>query len=113
MPSRGSACAAILTTRTGLLLPAGLTFDEWASAGVRLSRLVDAFAWCIGDWLVYGRNRYENRYVEALAAVPLDYQTLRNYAWVARKVEQPRRRACLSFQHHAEVASLPPAEQEL
>jgi hypothetical protein len=44
--------------------------------------------------------------------VGLDYQTLRNYAWIARKFEASRRRSGLPFQHHAEVAALPPAEQD-
>ena len=41
------------------------------------------------------------------------YQTLRNLAWVARSFETSRRRDSLSFAHHAEVAALPQAEQEL
>jgi hypothetical protein len=102
----------VLTTRVGLQLPPGLPFQEWAEAGRKLARLVDAFAWCLGDWLVYGQERYESRYLEAIEKVGLDYQTLRNYAWVARKFEASRRRERLSFQHHAEVAALPHLEQD-
>jgi hypothetical protein len=74
--------------------------------------VVSSSAWCLGDWLVYGQLRYADRYQDAIAAAGLDYQTLRNYAWVARRFELSRRRESLSFQHHAEVASLPAAEQE-
>jgi hypothetical protein len=102
----------VLTTRVGLQFPATLTFEQWAETGPKLARVIDAFAWCIGDWLVYGQERYESRYTEAIENVGLDYQTLRNYAWVARKFETARRRERLSFQHHAEVASLPPREQD-
>jgi hypothetical protein len=42
----------------------------------------------------------------------LDYQTLRNYAWVARRFNLSRRRDALSFAHHAEVAALPDPEQD-
>ena len=42
----------------------------------------------------------------------LDYQTLRNYAWVARRFPAGRRRAGVSFAHHAEVARLPEPEQD-
>jgi len=42
----------------------------------------------------------------------LDYGTLRNYAWVARRFALSRRRDMLSFGHHAEVAAMPEAEQE-
>jgi hypothetical protein len=62
---------------------------------------------------VFGAEAYGDRYNEALATTRLEYQTLRNYAWVARRFAAHRRRAGLSFQHHAEVASLPEPQQEL
>jgi hypothetical protein len=37
---------------------------------------------------------------------------LRNYAWVARRFAASRRRVDLSFQHHAELASLDVDEQD-
>jgi hypothetical protein len=95
-----------------LVIPASLRFEEWAEAGPKISRVIDSFAWCLGDWLVYGQNKYDNRYTTVLEQVGLDYKTLRNYAWVARKIPMNRRRERLSFQHHAEVASLPAEEQD-
>jgi hypothetical protein len=44
--------------------------------------------------------------------VGLNYQTLRNYAWVARRFSMSRRRDELSFGHHMEVARLTTAEQD-
>ncbi|MFI9720173.1 LmbU family transcriptional regulator [Streptomyces sp. NPDC052396] len=96
----------------GLRFPQAVSFEAWEEAGIRISRTADSFAWCLGDWLVYGQERYRDRYHRAVAAAGLDYQTLRNYAWVARKFELTRRHHQLSFQHHAEVASLPPAQQD-
>lgn len=108
----GSAEDQILTTKVGLRFPANVSFDSWQRAGVKISGVVDSFAWCLGDWLVFGQRRYTDRYRQAVDAVGLDYQTLRNYASVARRVDLPRRRSTLSFQHHAEVAALPDEEQE-
>jgi hypothetical protein len=102
----------ILTTKVGLQFPVEVSFDSWKRAGVQISGIVDTFAWCIGDWLVYGQRRYPDRYKQAVHAVGLNYQTLRNYASVARRVDLPRRRPTLSFQHHAEVAAQPDAEQD-
>ncbi|MFI5782788.1 LmbU family transcriptional regulator [Nocardia sp. NPDC051570] len=96
----------------GLRFPSNITFDEWQRAGMQVSRAIDSFSWCLGDWLVYGRRKYADRYRQAIDAAGLDYQTLRNYAWVANRFELPRRRPGLSFQHHAELASLPDAEQD-
>ncbi len=53
---------------------------------------------------MFGERRFGTRYRSAIEATDLDYQTLRNYAWVARNVDAGRRREELSFQHHAEVA---------
>jgi len=106
------AVSSILTTRLGLVFPPSLNFEDWAQAGAKIADVIDSFAWCMGDWLVYGQDKFDDRYADAMAAVGLDYQTLRNYAWVARKVELPRRRESLSFQHHAEVARLFPEEQD-
>ena len=89
-----------------------IPYSRWKKIGDQLSALYNASAWWLGDWLIYGETRYPDRYKQAVKETTLDYQTLRNYAWVSRKIDKSRRRATLSFQHHAEVASLPPEEQE-
>jgi hypothetical protein len=101
-----------LTTRTSLSLPPALPLDIWQKVGTDLQVIADASGWWQGDWLVYGQDRFPDRYQRALQETGLDYQTLRNYAWVARTFPSPRRRPGLSFQHHAEVASLTDAEQD-
>lgn len=98
-------------TRVGLVLPSLLSYDDWAQAGHQLSGIIDSSAWCLGDWLVYGKKHYSDRYQRAIQTAGLQYQTLRNYAWVARRFDLSRRRSALSFQHHAEVASLALEEQ--
>lgn len=90
-----------------------MSFDDWATIGWRLARLSTACAWSLGDWLVFGAEAYGDRYKEAVTTTRLEYQTLRNYAWVASRFAAHRRRDGLSFQHHAEVASLPEPQQEL
>lgn len=85
---------------------------DWLAIGNELFVINDASAWWLGDWLVYGQNRFPDRYRRAVAGTSLHYKTLRNYAWVARKFEPSRRRDALSFQHHAEVAGLPREEQD-
>ncbi|MFH8791332.1 LmbU family transcriptional regulator [Streptomyces sp. NPDC017941] len=103
----------VLTTKVGLQMPAGLTFEDWERAGRQLSGIVNSSSWWLGDWLVYGKDHYTDRYQRGIRAAGLQYQTLRNYAWVSRRFDFSRRRAALSFQHHAELASLPIDEQEL
>ncbi|NGN66178.1 hypothetical protein G5C51_20050 [Streptomyces sp. A7024] len=100
------------TRRTALSLPEDLPLAEWRHLGRQILVIVDSSAWWLGDWLVYGQLNYPDRYRRALAETSLDYQTLRNYAWVVRKFPAHRRRKDLSFQHHAEVAGMPEEEQD-
>ncbi|WP_219825888.1 LmbU family transcriptional regulator [Nonomuraea typhae] len=103
----------MLTRRAALILPDTLALETWFEIGHEIAVISDASAWWLADWLIYGQHRYPHRYRKAIEQTSLDYQTLRNYAWVARKFPVSRRRDTLSFQHHAEVASLPEPEQDL
>ena len=93
-------------------LPAQLTIEDWSEIGLQIAAIGDSSAWWLGDWLVYGKKKYPDRYKQAISATALDYQTLRNYAWVCRQFPDPRRHPALSFQHHAELASLTPDQQD-
>lgn len=112
-PARQPRRAQVLTTRVGLQMPAGMAYDEWERAGRQLADVIDSSSWWLGDWLRYGKDHYTDRYQRGIRAVGLSYQTLRNYAWVSRRFDLTRRRPALSFQHHAELASMPVADQEL
>ncbi len=101
-----------LTKRTCLSIPDGVPMEAWKRLGRNIFVISEASAWWLGDWLVYGQRNYPDRYKRAIEETGLDYQTLRNYAWVARKFTAARRREGLSFQHHAEVAGLPQEQQE-
>src|SRR5262245_48797123 len=100
-------------TARGFAMPKGLSYDDWLGIGRRLAAISNASAWWLGDWVVYGEQTFGQRYRSALEATSLDYQTLRNYAWVARRFPPARRCSALSLQHHVEVAALPEPEQDL
>ncbi len=99
--------------KSGMAFPANMSERSWEQIGTSLRELANSSAWWLADWLIYGEAAYGwRRYREAIERTGLDYQTLRNYAWVARRFEQERRRDGLSFAHHAELARLAPAEQD-
>jgi hypothetical protein len=106
------ASYVVILSGRGLQFLRELPYEMWCSVGRQLSGIHTTSAWCLGDWLVYGEIAYERRYRGAIELTSLDYQTLRNYAWVARRFKLSRRREALSFGHHAEVAALPEAEQD-
>jgi hypothetical protein len=99
--------------KSGMIFPQNLPERSWERIGANLRELVNSSAWWLADWLIYGETTYGwRRYKEAIERTGLDYQTLRNYAWVGRRFEHHRRRDSLSFAHHAEVTRLSPPEQD-
>jgi hypothetical protein len=101
------------TPTAPLLVRQGMSFRDWVTVGKRLASVSSASTWALGDWLVFGERTFGHRYRAALEVTNLDYQTLRNYAWVAGRFPPSRRRAGLSFQHHAELAAMPEVEQDI
>jgi hypothetical protein len=98
--------------RTGMRFDPLMPIDRWKAVGARLAAYSDAASWWLGDWLAFGQAKYGRRYKEGVALTGLEYQTLRNYATVARRFDVSRRRDNLSFQHHAEVCALSDDDQE-
>lgn len=99
-------------TETALEIPAGFPFEEWETLGETLGRVARASGWWIGDWVNYGEAAYGEKYSQALEATGLEYGTLRNYAWVASRIEVSRRHDNLSFSHHFELAAMEPDIQD-
>ena len=100
------------STRTALFFRPELSYDEWQQLGDHLLTVANSSAWWVGDWLLFGQRVYADRYERAIKRTGFDYQTLRNYAWVASRFDAPRRQEGLSFSHHAEVAALEPEDQD-
>ncbi|MFG2004646.1 LmbU family transcriptional regulator [Spirillospora sp. NPDC048911] len=99
--------------KSGMVFAQNLSERSWEQIGSGLRELTNSSAWWLADWLIFGEAAYGlRRYREAIDRTGLDYQTLRNYAWVARRFEHHRRRDALSFAHHAEVTRLSPPEQD-
>jgi hypothetical protein len=98
--------------RISMILPPDLALPSWQAIGVRIGAFAGAPAWWLADWAAYGEDRYGAQYRQAVTSTGFTHQTLRNYAWVARRFEVSRRRDELSFAHHAEVAALADAEQD-
>jgi N6-adenosine-specific RNA methylase IME4 len=96
-----------------LPLPDELTFDEWKAQGADLARVEKGVQWWVGDWWAFGQHHYGDRAKACAEGLfGRSFGALRNAGSVARQFETSRRRDVLSYQHHAEVASLPPGEAD-
>jgi hypothetical protein len=101
-----------------LSMPEAISLDDWAAVGRRLCRTDQVVKWWLGDWAAFGLGdkdqkgwRKHGQLKEFADANGVDYQTLRNLAWVSGKVELSRRRDNVEWSKHAEVAALPAKEQ--
>ena len=65
---------AVVLSGKGLRIPRQLSFERWPTVGAKLSEI---------------HSSYKGRYKDAVEQTSLDYQTLRNYAWVARGFRCP------------------------
>ena len=99
-------------TPAGIQFNEELTFEEWDVLGQKLAPLGRSIGFIIGDWINYGEERYGEKYDEALARTKITYQTLRDFSYVARKVELSWRHDNLSFEHHKVVAKLKTQEEK-
>ena len=99
-------------TATAYVIQGKLPFRDWVQHGRRLGLLGRSAAWWLGDWLRYGNAKYGERYTRAAHITGYDTQTLMNMVYVASRFERSRRRAGLSWSHHAELAALSPEDQE-
>lgn len=109
------------------LSPVGIEFlgeldqQGWLDLGAQLGQAGRSIGFLIGDWLNYGDGKvregtYEKSeggvYHDAIKITGLDYQTLANYANVARKVPRYLRKERLSFEHHRKIAPLKTDEEK-
>ena len=83
------------------------TRDEWLNVGRRLGERMERDRWALGDWACHGERAHGDLAAAAIE-IGVAYQTLRNLATVARKIDLSRRRDKLSWSHHAEIACLAP-----
>jgi hypothetical protein len=96
---------------SGLCFTKDLSYDDWEELGERVKLLARCGMFVLGDWINYGEDNFGEKYSQALDVTDFTYGTLRNVAYVCRKVPKANRNDMVSFSHHAEVARLPEEEQ--
>lgn len=104
--------------KNGLIIHDSITIDEWKDLGVSLKKVEGCVQFWIGDWARYGEKRgFTGKYTDSKVydelelVTGLQRDTIQKYKSVSDRVESGTRIPDLSFNHHREVASLPPEKQ--
>jgi hypothetical protein len=101
-------------TKTALVVDGEPTFEEAQQVGDWIEVVQGAVQFWWGDWMRYMHTRedFKDKLSQALSVNSYAIETMHNLQYVAEHVEPSRRRDGVSWSVHAEVASLPPAEQD-
>jgi len=71
----------------GLVLPADLTYEDWAEVGKYIKYIDDGVKWWMGDWLAFGEHKHGEKYRQAESETGLEYDTLRRAKQISERVE--------------------------
>lgn len=99
-------------TNRGLVVEGTPTTQEWTNLGKALKKADHRIQWWIGDWMNYGERTYGKTYKKAAQDTGFTAESLRNYAYVARKFQTSLRNDTLSWNHHCAIAPLIQTEDE-
>ena len=109
----GAETVFVAETPTGLSFDADTPLEVWARLTVRLIVAHKRIEFCLADAITFGEQAYGDLYAQWVTETGLNKRTLQNYARIGKAIEPARRRAGLSFAHHAEVVTLPVSEQDI
>lgn len=109
---------ALELSRNGALRPTGLylsdpdlDYDTFEALGFMLGRMHQSLRFAIGDWLLFGEERFPALVSQAAEALGLSEEGMQEYLRVSLKVPRSIRHKALSWSHHRAVASLEYPEQ--
>ena len=95
-----------------------VNINEWKDLGQALKQVEGSVQFWIGDWARFGDKKgYTGKYTDSKVYDELEEltgfsrQSIKDSRWVAEKTSSLRKDD-LSFNHHKEVAKLPPEKQE-
>ena len=97
--------------QVGMSFQQELPFEEWKAIGERFGEATKQFSWALGDWLVYGGNKFRKRIphdllVEAEKMTGVDRASLMALATVCRRIPIDQRVPNLPFEHHQAISTI-------
>jgi hypothetical protein len=117
-PSGPVTPEGVVFNPNSLILPDGLSFDQWKDVGSQLRSCQRALNWWIGDWLAYGQLTYKDyihghqlergilRYASELLGV--EEGCLANWKWISSAVSLSSRKDRLTWSAAREIVCVAP-----
>lgn len=97
--------------KTSLKFKRDITQSEWMRVFKSLKTIEGCVQFWIGDCLAYRQQRW-GMYDDVAEETGYSKQAIKDIKWVSENVESSLRKDNLSFNHHKEVAALPPERQK-
>lgn len=98
----------VITSNMGLQIVGEPTFEAWSEIVAVYTHIDDRSSWWLGDAIVYGEEHFGEKYAQVVDVGDKKHQTILNIVSVCQRVQQSRRRDCMSFGHHAAIAYMFP-----
>jgi hypothetical protein len=102
----------IRCTETGIIFQGEMPLEKWVKGFEFFQKLGSKSQWWRGDMLNEGERKYGESYAQAIDIHGKSESRLQTYCYVCTKFPIERRRPEISFDHHAEAASLEPREAD-
>lgn len=93
-------------TRTGLVVPVGITEDEFEALGRMLGEIHETVEWAMADWLIASEALFSEREAQLSESLGLSEDKRAVLIRVASRFRREERRPELSFSHHRIVSGM-------
>jgi hypothetical protein len=94
-------------TPRGLQLPGELTFEDWQSVGQTLQVIAGASLWWIGDWYLFGEDRFGESAAQAIGDdTGYSARTVQQAAWVSSRFPISSRLESVPWSTHMALAAV-------
>lgn len=107
----------INVSELGVAFSENVTIEDWEQFGEQIGRVVNSSQFIIGDWINFGRDKWDRSEFKRRIAIAevktgLDPATIKSYSCHARKIPFENRNPNCSFELHRAVSKLESKEQK-
>lgn len=80
--------------------------EQWLKVGTILQGINVGYQWWVGDWLAFGEAKFADKVEQGMQLTGRTENTLRQWAWTAKRFAPEERTHDVSFGHYHTTASV-------